>query len=113
MIETIGWLGAALLLVAYGLGSLRLIKPYRVYHFLNAIGALGLAFSSWELRAHPAAVLNICWFVIGVVLLCQRSSIADKANSENGGDRWRERAEALEGELARVECELQQLRLGG
>ncbi len=30
-----------------------------------------------------------------------------------GRDRWRERARSLEGELARVEDELQQLKLGG
>ncbi len=31
----------------------------------------------------------------------------------SGRDRWRERAQALEGELARVRDELQQLKLGG
>jgi hypothetical protein len=31
----------------------------------------------------------------------------------SGRDRWRERAQAVEGELARVQDELQQLKLGG
>ena len=68
--EVVGWLGAILILTAYGLltaGKLTGKSP--AYQWMNVIGALGfIANSGWN-GAWPSAILNVIWVGIGVVAL--------------------------------------------
>jgi hypothetical protein len=67
--DTIGWVGALCLLLAYaGLATQRL-SPGVAYHVLNLAGGGGLAVNSAYHHAWPSAALNVVWLGIGVVAL--------------------------------------------
>jgi O-antigen ligase len=64
----IGWSGAVLLLVAYGLvATQRLSSHSVVYHVLNLAGAISLALYALAIAAWPNVVLNAFWSVVGVI----------------------------------------------
>jgi hypothetical protein len=62
LIETIGWTGAALILVAYILlSSGRLGGQSRLYQWMNLVGAACFVVNSGYNGAIPSAVLNVIW----------------------------------------------------
>ena len=68
--EFIGWLGFALLLVGYALGSLGVWKVNSlVYQSFNFIGSLGLAIIAWRKKDWQLALLNFIWCVIGLIAI--------------------------------------------
>jgi hypothetical protein len=71
LLEILGWLGAAVLLLAYGLisfGRVRNRSPG--YQALNIVGgALLAANTAWH-HAWPSALVNVIWIVIAVGALC-------------------------------------------
>lgn len=70
LMEVVGWIGAILILAAYGLltaGKVTARSP--AYQWMNVVGALGfIANSAWN-GAWPSAVLNVIWVGIGVFAL--------------------------------------------
>jgi hypothetical protein len=66
-VETVGWLGAIIMLIAYVLltvGRLKSAAPS--YHWLNIISGAGLICnSSWN-GAYPSVFINAVWLVIGL-----------------------------------------------
>ena len=73
VVELIGWAGAVLVLVAYGLVSTERVSSRSwPYHLLNIGGAVGLVInSSWN-GAIPSAVVNVIWIGIGVYALAAK-----------------------------------------
>ena len=68
--EVVGWVGALLILAAYGLlsaGKLDARSP--VYQWLNVVGAVGFILNSGWNGAWPSAALNVVWVGIGAVAL--------------------------------------------
>ncbi len=66
-IELAGWLGALLILGAYGLvtaGKLNARSP--LYQWMNVVGAVGFIINSGWNGAWPSAWLNIVWLAIGI-----------------------------------------------
>jgi formate hydrogenlyase subunit 3/multisubunit Na+/H+ antiporter MnhD subunit len=71
-IDIIGWIGAALVLLAYALVSTNRVRAQSaVYQWLNIVGALGLVVNSGWSGAIPSAVVNLVWIGIGVYSLRQ------------------------------------------
>ncbi|MGE5834269.1 MAG: CBU_0592 family membrane protein [Acidobacteriota bacterium] len=69
-IDFIGWVGAVLVLLAYGLVSTDRLHPHSVgYQSLNIAGALGLVINSAWYSAVPSAVVNVAWIGIGLYAL--------------------------------------------
>lgn len=69
-IEVIGWVGALLILVAYGLlSSGRRSGRSRLYQWMNIVGAVGFVINSGLNHAFPSAGLNAVWIGIGVYAL--------------------------------------------
>ena len=69
-IEGAGWLGAALILLAYGLlSSGRLDGKSAVYQWMNVVGSVGVIINSGYNGAIPSVALNVVWMVIGFVAL--------------------------------------------
>jgi hypothetical protein len=69
-VEVVGWAGALLILVAYGLLSTgRLEGRSRSYQWLNLVGSLGFVLNSGWKGAWPSAALNVVWAGIGVATL--------------------------------------------
>ena len=66
LIEIIGWLGAVLVLSAYGLlSSHRLSSRSAAYQVLNIAGSIGLVINSGWNGAIPSAGVNVIWLGIG------------------------------------------------
>ena len=70
LIETIGWTGAVLILIAYVLLSTgRLTGQSRLYQWMNVVGAACFIVNSGYNGAIPSAVLNVIWAGIGFFTL--------------------------------------------
>lgn len=67
LLEIVGWLGAAILIAAFGFVSYGLVDARgRMYQALNILGSLLLAANSIWHDAWPSAALNIIWTGIAV-----------------------------------------------
>jgi hypothetical protein len=67
-VDSVGWLGAGLLLMAYGLVSFKKLRPDTGYYQLfNAVGSLGLIVNTLYYRAFPSAFVNLIWIIIAIV----------------------------------------------
>jgi hypothetical protein len=77
-IDSFGWIGATLLLIAYGLVSLRGYKGTSVrYQLLNLAGSALLIVNSGFYGAYPSAFLNVVWIVIAIAAIARaRQSVA-------------------------------------
>ena len=66
--DAAGWLGAALLLIAYGLVSFKKMRPDSViYQLMNAVGSALLIVNTGYYRAYPSAFVNVVWIIIAAV----------------------------------------------
>ncbi len=65
--EIFGWVGAVLILLAYYLLTTEKIKSSSfIYHFMNLVGAIGIASNSFVQKAWPSTFINVIWFVIAL-----------------------------------------------
>jgi len=72
LIETLGWIGSGLCLSAYLLTSIgKLSGDSALFQTMNFIGGTTLAINVIWHQAWPAAVLEVCWALIGLVALIQ------------------------------------------
>ena len=86
LITAIGWLGAGLLLLAYGLVSAgRLRTETASFQVLNLVGAAALVVNSAYHGALPSAVLNLAWIGIGLVAMTRRTRTDPSADSGTAG----------------------------
>jgi hypothetical protein len=72
LIDIIGWFGALLLLLAYGLLSARRLEGHSArYQLMNIQGSLCLLANAAYHRAFPSAFVNLIWVLIaGLALAC-------------------------------------------
>jgi hypothetical protein len=78
-IDVVGWLGAVLLLAAYGLTAARKLAGHSAaFHALNLAGSAGLAANSAANHAFPSAALNAIWMAIGVIALVRAKRPASR-----------------------------------
>lgn len=69
-VEAAGWIGAALILVAYLLVTMgRLTGQSLAFQWMNLLGALGFVINGWWHAALPSASLNVIWMMIAAVAL--------------------------------------------
>ena len=85
VIEIIGWLGAAILVIAYGFVSYGLVDARsRTYQMLNIVAGVLLAANSVWHHAWPSVAVNIIWTVIALGALAiaatQRRAAPDQTN---------------------------------
>ena len=67
LFDTLGWIGAFLLLLAYALVSFkRLAADSLVYQGLNVAASILLAVNTIYHRAFPSSFVNIVWTFIAV-----------------------------------------------
>ncbi|MBS0392990.1 MAG: hypothetical protein JSR54_00120 [Proteobacteria bacterium] len=70
MIEGIGWVGAVMVLLAYGLLTTRRVAAASSsYQWLNGAGSLGLMINSAWNGAFPSVFLNGIWLALTVYAL--------------------------------------------
>lgn len=75
LIEIAGWSGAAILLAAYALVSLRrLTGDGNAFQIMNIAGAAGIALHSGTNHAWASVAVNLVWIAIGLVALARRAA---------------------------------------
>ena len=85
-ITVLGWLGAASLLVAYGLTSSGKLAPEGVrFQSLNLAGAFALTVNSAYHGAWPSAALNVVWIIIGLAAVVRARLRSAHANPGEPG----------------------------
>lgn len=71
-IDVIGWAGAALILVGYGLiTSKRVDGSSAAYQLMNLLGSIGLIANSYYYGAFPSLGVNVVWMAIATIGLAQ------------------------------------------
>ena len=81
-IDLVGWLGAALLLFAYLLVSIRRWDGDSVlYQGFNLIGGISLITNTIYYGAYPSSFVNLVWVGIAIYTLSRRSSNRRLSNS--------------------------------
>lgn len=77
LVEIIGWLGAVLVLSAYGLLSANRLSSRSVaYQVLNIAGSIGLVINTGWNGAIPSAAVNAIWLFIGAHALWRNAGAA-------------------------------------
>ena len=72
LIDVLGWFGAVVILVAYGLLTAgRWQASSSRYQWANALGALALLVWAVSIAAWQSALLNAVWAVVGLVGLAR------------------------------------------
>ncbi len=67
VVESFGWIGVLLILLAYGLLSFEVIEAQSLwYHGLNLLGGLGIIIDALAVKNYQPAVLNIVWGMIAI-----------------------------------------------
>lgn len=75
-VETVGWIGAALILLAYLLLSAgRLPARSVTYQGLNLVGAIAFVINSGWNGAIPSAALNVVWAGIAIFALVRMARV--------------------------------------
>ena len=70
LVESIGWVGAALLLLAYGLNSYGKVQSNSIqYQSLNMVASFFFIINTVYHKAIPSTALNLVWILIGVIAL--------------------------------------------
>lgn len=71
-VDVVGWVGAGLVLVAYGLLSAGKLTARGVaYQLMNVVGAVGMLINGYVRGALPSAALNLIWMGIGLYVLAK------------------------------------------
>ena len=69
-VEWLGWLGAALIVVAFALVSFSVIEPTGfVYPIMNLFGGLGIILEACKKRDMQPVVLNIFFCLVAIVAI--------------------------------------------
>jgi hypothetical protein len=75
--DSIGWAGAAALLIAYAMvSSKKLEGNSTAYQFLNIVGSLLLAANTIFYRAYPSSFVNLIWIGIAVFSIATRRRLS-------------------------------------
>lgn len=92
LVDVMGWIGAGLVLAAYGLVSVkRLAGDGFGFQAMNLVGGATLAWNSAVSHAWPSTVVNIVWVGIGMVAMFRiaRRARQSRAQMEYQGARMR------------------------
>jgi predicted ferric reductase len=74
--SALGWLGMALVILAYYLLSVKRLKFNSIgYNLLNAFGGAGLVVSTFMTKSWPSMALNVVWIIIAIYSIYRKSKI--------------------------------------
>jgi hypothetical protein len=73
LLDGVGWVGAALVVVAYALVSFDRLSPATLrYQALNILGSIALIVNTAWHAAWPSTAVNIIWAAIALLALTRR-----------------------------------------
>ena len=74
--DTIGWVGAAALLIAYAMVSPRKLEgDSATYQLLNISGSILLAANTIFYGSYPSTFVNLIWAAIAIVSIVMRKRL--------------------------------------
>jgi len=74
-IDVIGWVGSAMVVIAYALNMYnRLAADALPYYLLNIIGSICLIINTAYHHAIPSAAVNIIWVLLAVVAMFKKKA---------------------------------------
>jgi hypothetical protein len=74
--DTIGWVGAAALLIAYAMVSHRKLEgDSATYQLLNISGSILLAANTIFYGSYPSTFVNLIWAAIAIVSIVMRKRL--------------------------------------
>ena len=80
IIDILGWIGSALLIIAYWFVSRNKLQPKSVtYQGLNIVGSALLIVNTVYYGAYPSTGINIVWIIIGAYYLFEASKTKGQA----------------------------------
>jgi hypothetical protein len=72
IVDVIGWVGAAALILAYALVSSKRLSGHSLpFQLLNLLGSLCLILNTLCYRAYPSSFLNLVWAIIALATLAR------------------------------------------
>ena len=75
--DAIGWMGAALLLVAYAMVSSKKLEVDSTgYQLLNIVGSIFLVANTIFYRAYPSSFVNVIWAGIAIFFIVTRRRLS-------------------------------------
>ena len=70
LIQTAGWIGTILIVLAYFLISHQYVTgKSKIYQLMNLFGAIGVGINVFHQEAWPALALQITWAIIAIISL--------------------------------------------
>jgi hypothetical protein len=73
LIQTAGWIGSFLIVLAYFLVSYKKVDAEsKAYQAINLIGALGVGVNVFHQQAWPAVALQVVWGIIAILALTKK-----------------------------------------
>ncbi|MCK9344864.1 MAG: hypothetical protein M0P64_01910 [Candidatus Pacebacteria bacterium] len=76
LIQTAGWVGSFLIVLAYFLISYKKIDAgSKAYQAMNLLGALGVGVNVFHQEAWPAVALQVVWGIIAVLALMKKPTV--------------------------------------
>ena len=82
LVDALGWVGAILLLIAYGMISAQRVKSNSwLYQGLNLAGSAGLIINSTYYGAYPSTFVNVVWSGIAIFALISAGRRAEKSSA--------------------------------
>lgn len=73
VVNLIGWLGSAAVIIAYVFVSTNRLRGDAVaYQLLNLIGGIFLAINTFYLGAYPSTMVNLMWIGIAIFALTRQ-----------------------------------------
>jgi hypothetical protein len=77
--DTVGWLGAAALLVAYAMVSSRKLEGHSAaFQLLNVSGSLLLAANTIFYGSYPSTFVNLIWAAIAIFSVATRKRLSSR-----------------------------------
>ncbi len=82
LFDSLGWVGAFLLLLAYALVSFKKVAAdSQIYQWMNVAASILLAINTLYHQAYPSSFVNITWTFIAIfAILTIRRKYAKSAN---------------------------------
>ena len=72
LIEIIGWIGSAEVLLAYGLNSYQQLRSDSMtFYLLNLTGGLALIIYTVYKSAYASTFINVVWVIIAVIAIAR------------------------------------------
>ena len=71
LLDILGWIGTALILIGYGLFTTGIVPDVIVYHCLNLLGSIGVAAISYSRKVWQPVVINVTFAIFALIAIAR------------------------------------------